>query len=192
MIKSTKNDRIALNRSASWPTNRLSNTGHRNLFFLVSKKVRCGNIVTRCLTIPKGDILWSVYHHSVLQFPKPSSAYLLSFFVPDDIFQSIANFKKRMPIDNDSVAVSELLKYALSLPPYFASFDWRIAEEEADAGVEFGNVKSFASTNGFLADLRAWGYPEPILSKRIFVKFPAPCWHEKDTVSGFTISSGVT
>ncbi len=60
-----------------------------------------------------------------------------------------------MHIDNDSVAVFELLKYALSLRPYFASFDWRIAEEEADADVESGNVKSFASTNDFLADLRA-------------------------------------
>ncbi|MGO8878476.1 MAG: hypothetical protein ACLPVO_07475 [Desulfomonilaceae bacterium] len=75
--------------------------------------------------------------------------------VPDDVFESIADFKKRMHIDNDSVAVFELLKYALSLPPYFASFDWRIAEEEADADVESGNVKSFASTNDFLADLRA-------------------------------------
>jgi hypothetical protein len=74
--------------------------------------------------------------------------------VPDDVFESITEFKKRMRIDNDSTAVFELLKYALSLPPYFAFFDWRIAEEEADADIESGNVRSFESTDDFLADLR--------------------------------------
>jgi hypothetical protein len=74
--------------------------------------------------------------------------------VPDDVFESIADFKKRMRIDSDSVAVFELLKYALSLPPYFAFFDWRVAEEEADADIRDGNVKSFSSTTDFLADLR--------------------------------------
>lgn len=74
--------------------------------------------------------------------------------LPDDVFESIAEFKKRMRIDDDSVAVFELLKYALSLPPYFAFFDWRIAEEEADADIQSGNVRSFASTQDFLADLK--------------------------------------
>jgi hypothetical protein len=75
--------------------------------------------------------------------------------VPDDVFESIAEFKKRMDIDNDSVAVFELLKYALTLPPYFTSFDWKMAEDEADADIEAGNVQHFASMKDFIADLNA-------------------------------------
>jgi hypothetical protein len=48
--------------------------------------------------------------------------------VPDDLFESISEFKKRMRIDNDGVAIFELLKYDLFLPRYFAFFDCRIAE----------------------------------------------------------------
>jgi len=83
------------------------------------------------------------------------TSHKITLDVPNDIFESITEFKKRMNIDNDSVAVFELLKYALSLPPYFTSFDWKMAEEEADADIEAGNVKSFVSMNDFLADLRA-------------------------------------
>ncbi len=60
-----------------------------------------------------------------------------------------------MDIDNDSVAVFELLKYALTLPPYFTSFDWKMAEDEADADIEAGNVQHFASMKDFIADLNA-------------------------------------
>ena len=75
--------------------------------------------------------------------------------VPDDVFESIAEFKKRMDIDNDSVAVFELLKYALTLPPYFTSFDWKMAEDEADADIEAGNVQHFESMKDFIAELNA-------------------------------------
>jgi hypothetical protein len=48
-----------------------------------------------------------------------------------------------------------LIKYALALPPYFARFDWKKAEEDADADIAAGNVKSFSSVDEFLTDLKA-------------------------------------
>jgi len=48
-----------------------------------------------------------------------------------------------------------LIKYALALPPYFARFDWKKAEEDADADIAAGNVKSFSSVDEFPAALKA-------------------------------------
>ena len=75
--------------------------------------------------------------------------------VPDEIFREITNFKKRSHIKDNESATFELIKYALSLPPYFAAFDWRKAEEEADADIASGRVKSFSSVDDMLADLKA-------------------------------------
>ena len=75
--------------------------------------------------------------------------------VPDDVFDAIVAFKRQAHIGDDKTAVFELIKYALTLPPYFARFDWRKAEEEADADIAAGNVKSFSSVDDFLADLKA-------------------------------------
>ncbi|MGC8658775.1 MAG: hypothetical protein ACP5U1_06850 [Desulfomonilaceae bacterium] len=75
--------------------------------------------------------------------------------IPGDVFESIAEFKKRLDVDNGSVAVFEVLKYALTLPRCFTSFDWKAAEEEAYADIEAGNVQCFASMDDFLVDLKA-------------------------------------
>lgn len=75
--------------------------------------------------------------------------------IPDEVFKEIADFKSRSHIPDDKTAVCELLKYALTLPPYFKAFDWKKAEEEADADIEAGNVKTFSSVDDFLADLKA-------------------------------------
>ncbi len=75
--------------------------------------------------------------------------------IPDDVFNEIADFKKRAHIGDDKTAVFELIKYALTLPQYFARFDWIKAEEKADADIAAGNVKSFSSVDEFLADLKA-------------------------------------
>jgi len=79
----------------------------------------------------------------------------ISMEIPDDIFTEIDNFKKRVNITDDNVAICELIKYVLTLPPYFKNFDWEKAESEADADIEAGRVKSFTSLDDFLADLKA-------------------------------------
>ena len=48
--------------------------------------------------------------------------------IPDEIFSELTDFKKRSKIAETEAAVFELLKYALSLPPYFKNFDWDRAE----------------------------------------------------------------
>ncbi len=75
--------------------------------------------------------------------------------IPDEVFKEIADFKKLAHIGDDKTAVFELIKYALTLPPYFARFDWKKAEEEAEADIAAGNVKSFSSVDEFLSDLKA-------------------------------------
>ena len=75
--------------------------------------------------------------------------------IPDEVFKEISDFRKRAHIGDDKTAVFELVKYALTLPPYFVGFDWKKAEEEADADIAARNVKSFSSVYEFLADLKA-------------------------------------
>ena len=43
--------------------------------------------------------------------------------------------------------------HKISLPPYFAAFDWQKTEEEADTDITGGRVKSFSTVDDFLADL---------------------------------------
>jgi len=75
--------------------------------------------------------------------------------VTDEIFREITNFKKRANIKDNKSAAFELIKYALSLPPYFAAYDRQKAEKEADADIAAGRVKSFSSVDDLLADLKA-------------------------------------
>jgi len=83
------------------------------------------------------------------------SSHRITLDLPDEIFTELADFKKRANIQDTNAAVYELLRYALTLPPYFKNFDWEKAEEEADTDIAAGNVKTFASVDQFLADLKA-------------------------------------
>lgn len=83
------------------------------------------------------------------------SSHKITIDIPEEVFTGIANFKKRAHISDDKTAIFELLKYALTLPPYFHSFDWQKAEAEADSEITANNVKSFSSVDEFLADLKA-------------------------------------
>jgi|APFre7841882590_1041340.scaffolds.fasta_scaffold104478_1 hypothetical protein len=73
----------------------------------------------------------------------------------DEVFAELADFKKRANISDTKTAIFALIKYALTLPPYFKSFDWELAEKEADDEIASGNVKEFTSLDAFLADLKA-------------------------------------
>jgi len=83
------------------------------------------------------------------------AGHKITLEIPDEVFKEIADFRRRAHIGDDKTAVFELIKYALTLPPYFARFDWKKAEEEADADIAAGNVKSFSSVDEFFADLKA-------------------------------------
>ncbi len=56
--------------------------------------------------------------------------------VPRDKAKDIERLKKRTLRKTTEAAVTDLLKYALTLPPYFKDFDWERAEadEEITAG----------------------------------------------------------
>ena len=75
--------------------------------------------------------------------------------IPEDMAAELANFKRRSNITDTRAAVFELLKYALTLPPYFRNFDWEKAEAEADADIVAGRVACFTSVEDLLADLKA-------------------------------------
>lgn len=81
------------------------------------------------------------------------AGHKITLEIPDDVFKGIAAFRERAHISDDKTAVFELVKYALTLPPYFKGFDWEKAEKEADADIAAGRVKSFSSVDEFLADL---------------------------------------
>jgi len=72
----------------------------------------------------------------------------------DDVFEEIERYKKSAGKTNTEEAVSELIKYALTLPPYFREFDWEKAEAEADKQIASGKIKSFDSIEDFIADLK--------------------------------------
>lgn len=83
------------------------------------------------------------------------ASHKITIDIPDDIFDEIAEFKKRANIKDDKSAVFELIKYALSLPEYFKSFDWTAAELEADKDIASGRIKDFFSVDELLVDLKA-------------------------------------
>ena len=83
------------------------------------------------------------------------ASHKITLEIPDEVFKEIADFRKRTHIGDDRTAVVELIKYALSLPPYFKAFNWEKAEKEADGDIAAGNVKSFSTVEEFLTDLKA-------------------------------------
>jgi hypothetical protein len=75
--------------------------------------------------------------------------------IPDDVIKEIDAFKDSAKIPDEEAAIFRLLRYALSMPPYFKDFDWQIAEKEADEDILEGRIKEFASADDFLTDLKA-------------------------------------
>lgn len=74
--------------------------------------------------------------------------------IPTEIYTEIISFRKRSQIRDVKSAVVELVKYALTFPPYFRDFDWKKCEKEADADIKTGRVKRFSNTDDFLSDLK--------------------------------------
>jgi hypothetical protein len=78
----------------------------------------------------------------------------LTIKIPDDVFDEIERYRKSANKLNTEEAVTELIKYALSLPPYFREFNWEKAEADADKEIAAGKTKSFDSIEDFIADLK--------------------------------------
>jgi len=78
----------------------------------------------------------------------------LNITLTDDVFEEIERYKISAKKTNTEEAVTELIKYALTLPPYFNEFDWEKAEAEADREIASGKTKSFDSVEDFIADLK--------------------------------------
>ncbi|MBE0426427.1 MAG: hypothetical protein IBX72_07245 [Nitrospirae bacterium] len=78
----------------------------------------------------------------------------LTIKIPDDVFDEIERYRKSANKPNTEAAVAELIKYALSLPPYFREFNWEKAEAEADKEIAAGKTRSFDSIEDFLSDLK--------------------------------------
>jgi hypothetical protein len=83
------------------------------------------------------------------------TTHRITMEIPDDVFVEIVNFKKKARIDDNATAAYELIKHALTLPAYFAKFDWKEAEKVADEDIEDGKVKSFSSVEDLMTDLKA-------------------------------------
>jgi len=83
------------------------------------------------------------------------AGHKITLEIPEKLFEEIADFKKKAHIADSKAAVFSLLKYALTLPPYFKDFDWKKAEKDADAEIKTGKTKRFSSVDDFLADLKA-------------------------------------
>ncbi len=75
--------------------------------------------------------------------------------IPGEIYNDILSFKSRERIRDNKAAIVKLLKYALTLPPYFKDFDWKKAEQKADKDIKAKRVASFSSVDDFLADLKS-------------------------------------
>lgn len=75
--------------------------------------------------------------------------------IPDELYEEISSYKEEAQILDEGIAVVRLLRYALTLPPYFRAFDWDKAEKEADAEIETERSKNFSSVDEFLADLKS-------------------------------------
>jgi len=72
----------------------------------------------------------------------------------DEILEEIEKYKRLTHKKSIDDTVVELIKYALTLPPYFKDFDWEKAEAEADKEISNGKVKSFDSIEDFISDLK--------------------------------------
>lgn len=79
----------------------------------------------------------------------------LCITLPDKLFAEVERFRKSVKARSRSAAVVELIKYAISLPPYFKDFDWEKMEEEADMAIKKGEVKTFDSLEKLIKHLDA-------------------------------------
>ena len=68
--------------------------------------------------------------------------------------KDIEKYKNRAHRKTTEAAVTDLIKYALTLPLYFKDFDWEKAEFEADEEITAGKTKSFDSVEDFIVDLK--------------------------------------
>jgi len=71
----------------------------------------------------------------------------------EEIIEEIEKYKRLTHKKSIDDTVVELIKYALTLPPYFKDFDWERAEAEADSEISTGKVESFDSVEDFISDL---------------------------------------
>jgi len=75
--------------------------------------------------------------------------------LPDSMFDKVMKFKEESHLPDEESAIYELIRYALTLPPYFRDFDWEMAETEADLDIASGRVKEFSSVDELITDLNA-------------------------------------
>lgn len=75
--------------------------------------------------------------------------------LPNSVFNEVMRFKEELHLKDEQSAIYRLIRYALSLPPYFRDFNWENAEAEADSDIASGRVKEFSSADELLADLNA-------------------------------------
>lgn len=78
----------------------------------------------------------------------------LTITLSDKVLDEVKKYKKLLHKKSTGDAVAELIKYALTLPPYFKNFDWKKAEAEADEEIASGKTKSFRSAEDFLSNLK--------------------------------------
>mgnify|MGYP001567477667 FL=1 len=78
----------------------------------------------------------------------------LTITLSDKVLDEVKKYKKLLHKKSTGDAVAELIKYALTLPPYFKNFDWKKTEAEADEEIASGKTKSFISAEDFLSDLK--------------------------------------
>jgi len=78
----------------------------------------------------------------------------LTICLNNGILEEIERYKESTHKQNIEEAVTELINYALNLPPYFKNFDWETAEYDADMEIAAGKTKSFDTVEQFISDLK--------------------------------------
>jgi metal-responsive CopG/Arc/MetJ family transcriptional regulator len=61
----------------------------------------------------------------------------LTIDLTDDVLEEIERYKKSTQKNSTEEAVTELIRHALTLPPYFREFSWERAELEADEEIGY-------------------------------------------------------
>lgn len=82
------------------------------------------------------------------------STHKLTINLSDELLAEVDDFKQSAHKPSRAAAIAELIKYALTLPPYFKEFNWKKSEKAADEDIKSGHLKSFDSVDDFLADLK--------------------------------------
>lgn len=83
------------------------------------------------------------------------TSHKITLEIPDELFDEISTYTKKARISDERAAVVNLIRYALTLPPYFKAYDWDKAEKEADSEIKAGRTKSFSTVDELLADLKS-------------------------------------